>query len=105
MSTILRGGQFAGRENRNQPYVPDCSSSTALITPSCPGGDVTRASPISVWIVAPRVMMFRVTKFGFDGFAFTVTILTFLVAEVRRSRTLANSAFRMRTFRFAPFVR
>jgi len=41
---------------------------------------VTRASPISVWIVAPRVMMFRVTKFGFDGFALTVTILTFFVA-------------------------
>src|SRR5947199_10645455 len=50
-------------------------------------------------------MMFRVTKFGFEGFAFTVTILTFFVTDVRRSRTLANSALRMRTFRFAPFVR
>src|SRR2546426_10339130 len=50
-------------------------------------------------------MMFRVTKFGLDGFAFTVTILTFFVTAVRRSRTLANSAFRTRSFRVAPFVR
>src|SRR5438552_4913312 len=50
-------------------------------------------------------MMFLVTKFGFDGFALTVTILTFFVPDVFRSSTFANSALNTRTFRFAPFVR
>src|SRR5205807_4324205 len=63
------------------------------------------AKPSSVWIVAPRVMMFLVTKFGFDGFALTVTILTFFVTDVLRSSTFANSALSTRTLRFAPLVR
>src|SRR5438552_10524386 len=50
-------------------------------------------------------MMFLVTKFGFDGFALTVTILTFFVTDVLRSSTFANSALSTRTLRFAPFVR
>src|SRR3972149_9281833 len=49
--------------------------------------------------------MFRVTKCGLLGLSLTVTIFDFAVFPVFGSITFANSAFRMRTFWFPPFVR
>jgi hypothetical protein len=56
--------------------------STALTMPCCDGLLVTRASPSSVSMVVPFVIMPRRTKCGFAGFSITSTII-FNLSELK----------------------